>query len=405
MKIRSITLTNFRKFVGTVSVDGIGDGVSVLVGRNEIGKSTILQAINGVIFEKANSTSQRVKGFRHFVNGTVPEVEMRFDLDGVNWTIRKRFAGQPGRAFLTSSDNRRFEDEAAETQLQRLLGFSAGRSASEPGIWGTLWVRQGGSLGAIGLDDQARRTLQGCLEAQIGAVTGGARGQQIPDAVETALGEIMSTRGPRGRFKEAKDSLDEATKRITELTDKRQDLFTHMDDLAGRRRELQRLVADWDEEENRREIATQRDAATAAATKAAEITSARTAAKLAEERAARSRAAFEARTKLVSEVASLDAKIADGERDADIARRAKADAQSAVTQLEQRLVELKERGRGAGERARQLERVRSAIGLSAEIDVHNAALTKAVELQKRTGDCQQFRVWPERLNIFRPWLG
>ena len=92
MKIRSIALTNFRKFVGTVSVDGIGDGVSVLVGRNEIGKSTILQAINGVIFEKANSTSQRVRDFRHFVNGTVPEVELRFDLDGVSWTIRKRFA-------------------------------------------------------------------------------------------------------------------------------------------------------------------------------------------------------------------------------------------------------------------------------------------------------------------------
>jgi hypothetical protein len=24
---------------------------------------------------------------------------------------------------------------------------------------------------------------------------------------------------------------------------------------------------------------------------------------------------------------------------------------------------------------------------------------------KANGDCQQFRVWPERLNIFRPWLG
>jgi DNA repair exonuclease SbcCD ATPase subunit len=381
MKIRSITLTNFRKFVGTVSVDGIGDGVSVLVGRNEIGKSTILQAINGVIFEKANSTSQRVKGFRHFVNGTVPEVEMRFDLDGATWTIKKRFAGQPGRAVLTSSDRRRFEDEAAEGELQRLLGFSAGRSASEPGIWGTLWVRQGGSFGAIGLDDQARQTLQGCLEAQIGAVTGGARGQRIPDAVETALGEIMSTRGPRGRFKEAKESLDETTKRIGDLTTKRQELFTHMDDLAGRRRELQRLVADWDEEENRNEIATQREAATAAATKAAEIATARTSGKLAEERAEHSRTAFETRNKLVSEVDSLDVKIADGEGDADIARQAKAEAQAAVSQLEQRLVELKEQTRLATERARRLERIGSAIGLSADIDSYEATLTRAVELQ------------------------
>ncbi len=35
MKIRSVELTNFRKFVGTIRVDAIGDNVNVLVGRNE----------------------------------------------------------------------------------------------------------------------------------------------------------------------------------------------------------------------------------------------------------------------------------------------------------------------------------------------------------------------------------
>ena len=38
MKLRSIQLTNFRKFVGTVGVDGITDGVNLLVGENESGK-------------------------------------------------------------------------------------------------------------------------------------------------------------------------------------------------------------------------------------------------------------------------------------------------------------------------------------------------------------------------------
>ena len=82
MKIRSVELTNFRKFVGTVCVDTIGDNVNVLVGRNELGKSTLLQAINGVIFEKARSTASHVKAFRHFVNGTVPEVKLAFDVEG-----------------------------------------------------------------------------------------------------------------------------------------------------------------------------------------------------------------------------------------------------------------------------------------------------------------------------------
>jgi predicted ATP-dependent endonuclease of OLD family len=79
MKIRSIELTNFRKFVGTVRVENIGDNVNVLVGRNELGKSTLLEAINGVIFEKAKSAAGHVKAFRHFVNGTVPEVKLAFE--------------------------------------------------------------------------------------------------------------------------------------------------------------------------------------------------------------------------------------------------------------------------------------------------------------------------------------
>jgi len=131
MKIRSIELVNFRKFVGTVRVVGIGDGVNVLVGRNELGKSTLLAAVNGAIFEKANSTGKEVRGFRHIVNGTVPEVKLAFDLEGRVWTIHKRFAGQSGKALLVCSDGRRFEGAEAEDELQGLLGVSSGPRGGE----------------------------------------------------------------------------------------------------------------------------------------------------------------------------------------------------------------------------------------------------------------------------------
>jgi uncharacterized protein YhaN len=52
MKIRWVEATNFRKFVGTVRIEGIGDGINVLDGHNEIGKSTLMEAINGVVFER-----------------------------------------------------------------------------------------------------------------------------------------------------------------------------------------------------------------------------------------------------------------------------------------------------------------------------------------------------------------
>ncbi len=381
MRIRSVQLTNFRKFVGTVRVDGITDGVNVLVGENELGKSTLLEAINGVIFEKANSQAARARSFRHFVNGTVPEVELAFDLDGLRWTIKKRFAGPSGKAVLTNSNNRRFEDEAAEAELQRVLEFAGGRGGGEPGIWGTLWVRQGGSFGDAQLDEAGRRTLQGCIEAQVGVVTGGERGRRIPVAVEQALGEILSARGPRGKFKEAKDGLEKVVDRVAKFEEKRREIFGYMDTLARLKRERKELQDNWSDEDHLRELEDARVARTAAATRAAEIDAARNKAKLAEERAARERAAVDDLAKLVREADLIEAEIRGLASEVDRAETHKNATKLLVETREKELASLRELARLNGEKSRRLERSRNAAALQAEIERHEATLVKAVELQ------------------------
>lgn len=389
MKIRSVQVTNFRKFVGTVRVDGITDGVNLLVGQNELGKSTLLEAINGVIFEKAKSQTELVRSFRHFVNGTVPEVELAFDLDGTSWTIRKRFAGQAGKAVLTSSDRRRFEDEAAETELQRLLEFASRRGGGEPGIWGTLWVRQGRSFGDANLDDAGRRTLQGCIESQVGVVTGGERGRKIPIAIEQALGEMISSRGPRGKFKDAKDQLAEAEIRVNQLGEKRREIFDYMDTLARLKRDRKDLQVDWNEETHRRELDEARTRRTAAATKAAEIEAARNAAKLAEERAARERTAVTNRAELAREVALIEAEtkgLMDEIGRAEIYRN---ETNLLVETCEKRLADLRDQARLNGEQSRRLERIRSVSSLRAELDQHEATLAKAADLQAAAGQLSE----------------
>jgi energy-coupling factor transporter ATP-binding protein EcfA2 len=385
MKIRSIQLTNFRKFVGTVRVDGITDGVNLLVGRNELGKSTLLEAINGVIFEKAKSQTEHVRSFRHFVNGTVPEVELAFDLEGTRWTILKRFAGQSGKAVLTSSDRRRFEDEAAELELQRLLQFASRRGGGEPGIWGTLWVRQGHSFGDPELDDAGRHTLQGCIEAQVGVVTGGERGRRIPAAIDHALGEILSARGPRGKFKDAKDRLGEVAERAKQLEEKRHEMFDYMDTLARQKRERKELQVNWDEEAHRIELDEARARRTAAATKASEIEAARKAAELAEERAERERIAVKDRSKLVQELGPIETDIQEIETKIGRAETHKNETKLLLDTCEKRLAELREQARVNGEQSRRLERIRSADSLNIEITQHQATLAKAVTLQAEAG--------------------
>jgi len=385
MKIRSIELTNFRKFVGTVRVENIGDNVNVLVGRNELGKSTLLEAINGVIFEKAKSTAAHVKAFRHFVNGTVPEVKLAFDIDDKSWTIHKRFAGQAGKATLTCSDHRLFEDDAAEAELQRLLGFAGGRGGGEPGIWGTLWVQQGQSFGDAALDDQGQRTMQGCLEAQVGLVTGGARGQKIPKAVKEALDALRSSKGPRGKFKEAVDRLADSKQETAELESKRQSVFQLMEDLARNKRELKQEADGWDDTAHRLEVDAERTKRTAAATHAAEVRSATDAAKLARERATQARKSVDDRARAVAELEPLELQLSELNTGSATAVAAKADAQAAVDAGEAKLSDLRSKTSQNAERARKLERIRAIVSLNTEIIQHQLTLDKAASLESEAG--------------------
>lgn len=382
MKIRSVELTNFRKFVGTVRVDTIGDNVNVLVGRNELGKSTLLQAINGVIFEKARSTASHVKAFRHFVNGTVPEVKLAFDVTGKSWTIHKRFAGQAGKAKLTCSDGRVFEDDAAEAELQRLLGFNGGRGGGEPGIWGTLWVQQGQSFGDTKLNEQAQQTIQGCLEAQVGLVTGGARGQKIPKAVREALDEIQSQRGARGRFKEALERLNEVNSEITELESKAKGVSELLTDLARNRRDLKDAHSTWDETAHGAELEGERNKRVTAATVAAEIARARDATRLAAERAANARQMVEDRTRTINELVGLELDLAALDKEAAAAIAARSTAKGVLDTAEGNLADLRTQVSKNAASSRTLDRIRTAVGLNTEILQHQATLDKAVALDR-----------------------
>ena len=52
MLFRRIEISAFRCFNDRVVIDAIGDGITLLVGDNEEGKSTVLAALQTVLFEK-----------------------------------------------------------------------------------------------------------------------------------------------------------------------------------------------------------------------------------------------------------------------------------------------------------------------------------------------------------------
>lgn len=75
MKLRSLALNQFKKFTNPTRLDGIGDGLNVVVGPNEMGKSTLLDALRAVLFEKYSSKSQPIDALQNNRNRAGPVVE------------------------------------------------------------------------------------------------------------------------------------------------------------------------------------------------------------------------------------------------------------------------------------------------------------------------------------------
>ena len=225
MKLRSLELEQFRKFNRPIRLSGFGDQVNVLAGPNEFGKSTVLAAIRGLFFERYNSRAEPVKRMQHWQGNAAPRVAMEFELAGDLWRIEKRFLHQP-MAALTAPDGRRFDGDAAEEELQRLLAFApAGKQGARPehmGVWGALWVTQRDSVVQPDLTSGlARKTITNCLDAEVGVLTGSEKGEALLRLVREQLGQLVSSADrPRGRYGQVIAELEKATSTVTELKDR-----------------------------------------------------------------------------------------------------------------------------------------------------------------------------------------
>jgi hypothetical protein len=243
MKIRSLRLEHFRKFTEPVSISGLTDGVNVLAECNEFGKSTILAAIRGVLFERHGSKAQGVVSMQHWTNKTSPTICLDFELGNQNYRIEKRFLHREPYARFRMPDGSLFHGEEAEDQLQRVLHFTragkTGSKAEDIGMWGALWVTQRYSVEQPELPISARQTIHSCLDREVGALAGGTRGTTLLAAVRADFAKILNGNGkPVGRYKDAAAELEIAKERVTSLEGKQQALAADISDLLSAKRKL-----------------------------------------------------------------------------------------------------------------------------------------------------------------------
>lgn len=387
MKLLSVEVKNFKRFTRTARITGLQPGLNVMFGRNEFGKSTFMRAINAAIFEKSNSGRKEVRDLRHVKNKTVPEVTLAFEIGGMGWTVQKRFAGATGKTLLENAKGLRFEGEEAEAEISRLFGFDAGAKGDETSIWGTLWVEQGKSILGPSVSGRARSTIEGCIETQVGAVVGGERGQNIRDAVQTAMDLILTgkTGQPKGSYKQALTEVESLKTEIDEMTRRRQEVSANLKQLADTKTDLANFVRDRASQDYDGKLNAAEASRTQAVQKAAEVRELETRLELARAKAKNAAADLAQRTELVGEIDGVKADLTPLVPKADDASMAVREAHDRVTQAENNLATAKQALATSRENVVKLERARSAVVIKAGLDQLENALTSAKSLNNKLG--------------------
>ncbi|MGH7114777.1 MAG: hypothetical protein ACREE9_09810 [Stellaceae bacterium] len=181
------------------------------------------------------------------------------------------------------------------------------------------------------------------------------------------------------------EGLKKACEEIRRLEAKKNEIFQHMSELKRLRGDRRRACAGWDEDAHRGELSETRDRRTAAATKAAEISAAHSAATLAGERAERARKALAERQALIAELGPLETEAGGIAASLAEAESRRAEVKGQLDAAEARLARLRERQRATNETVRRLDRVRSAQVIASQIAEHKNTLARAAALKSEVG--------------------
>ena len=180
-------------------------GLTLITGANETGKSSLVEALHRTLFLKATATGTPVQRLRSLQHSGHPQVTLRFEAQGHDWTLQKRFSGQSGTTHLTGPGQPPRLGAEAEEHLADLLGVDStigSRQAGKvlPSRWAHLWVMQGEAgreLLALGGDHYDLPGLIDQLEQQAGAALQSPLDQHLHDQLKQLVSTSVTTRGAR----------------------------------------------------------------------------------------------------------------------------------------------------------------------------------------------------------------
>ena len=148
MILEEITVKNWRGFREPHRFR-FEDGINLVVGRNEAGKSTLFEALTRTLFDRHNSKAEEIRAMQPLCSSLGPEVMIHFRAGGVRFKVVKRFLQDPRSELYSERDGRwelNCEGDASDNRLREILsGEGTSRTAARPehrGLAEALWYLQ-----------------------------------------------------------------------------------------------------------------------------------------------------------------------------------------------------------------------------------------------------------------------
>jgi uncharacterized protein YhaN len=283
MWIRQISV---RHFAGIRSAEvSFEHGLNVLYGPNEIGKSTLVDAMRAALLLQHGATAAR--DFEDWHTDQPPQVKLTFETEPQRiWRVRKSFGkGSDGSSYLDfSRDGNTFTQDAkgreVDGRIRDLLrwglpapgGKGRPRGFSESFLATTLLADQRAVASVLdrSLDDDSDESGKGQLTAALQALAQDpvfravvARTQQRVDEAFTSTGQRVRRRGsPWINLRDQRQAADqrrtEIRRRVTESDDARarvdkcrEELDEARGQLDNASRHRKRVDVAWDRQRDR----------------------------------------------------------------------------------------------------------------------------------------------------------
>ena len=246
MRLHRVRLRNFRGITDS-NVEFSESGVTIVEGPNEVGKTSIAEALRLAIDYPDSSKHKKIKSVQPVNLDKGPGVEIEVSSGPYRLTYCKRWLKKPMTTIevtLPWTENRTGRD--AHNRLKSILAETLDEQ-----LWSALRIEQGTELKLPGFES---RSLARALEEASGGHSGAEQEDPLWDRIGNEYHRYWTRTGRRNAFrKKLGDSVEEAKTKVADLQRQLNDIDADADRygrLIVEERRLAALVTEFEKRES-----------------------------------------------------------------------------------------------------------------------------------------------------------